>query len=1002
MRSSYIIAAATAAFVCVTAWTSPAREKKTLRATPVAVPPVIDGDLSDPAWRTAGVTGDFVLEDTGNPASQQTQVYALSDRDRLYLAFRCAEPKTDRIRATAKRDNSSVWGDDCIEFNFDPAGGIGQIYTLKVNSIGTKELELRERGYVNPSAIRTAARVGRGEYAIEVALPFSAFRITRAPGAEMRWRINFERLRTVEGTNEDDDWQYTAGDWANPEVYGQLTIPGGPVAIEAVGHPPLSAGRPSGAFAQLVNRSGAARELSVSLTELTGGKERRWQQKVRLAGGQRKRVPLTFAATSSGPRTYGWAVRDRRSGALLYSLERTTDVAKAFNAYVLYHRREVLVDVDTQAWGELPRDATVNVELMPSGGRKPRCAARAKILRDQHTAYASLNVGELPAGRYEVRAVARNRSGRRLSPVLSETVTWPAAPRPAGAGLKALNNLVTELLHVGPSAGAEQSFTFTSPREGWVFFASEGSVPAAGSIRVSLDGESPGEIIAHRPSQRGPVEVMRLLPAGKHTLSVISVGGARLRSLVVRAIPELLYCQFQANPHVSEYGPYDWSFLEKHVLPHCTTVIGGAAPEYAPYIEQWKRMGRHWIVGCGVSGLTGDTQLTADEVEKDWSDSPGFQDPRLDGVIADEFFGGESEKYAAWTEALRRILHDPRFKGKTFYPYCGNMFEGRASREFIQVAMDAGSRFAWERYFPEQPTEAQARAHLARYLRDDMLAWRKAQPGAAQHMIVCFGYLSQPPESLNINPGADYKVWMDMQFNMLANDPAFEGLYGVMEYLSSYADEENVRWAARLYRHYCIEGHTTPLMSDPYLLPHLKNPDFDHGLDGWKVTAAEPGSISAKSMDGYSWLEGRYPETTQGNTFLWMKRSGRGPNTVAQSIKGLQPGRLYSLKMYTGDYQDLALEQKHAVSIKLDGVEVLQGKSFQHVFPNCYSHNYGPYNTQHHAWMNYHWRVFRASAPQAKITLSDWASERDPGGPIGQELMFNFVEVQPYLGEQKD
>jgi hypothetical protein len=999
VRNSCVVVTAAVAFLCASSCASPARGTKTLRATPVAAPPVIDGDLSDPAWQTAGVSGNFVREETGEPASQPTLVYALSDRDHLYLAFRCTEPKPDNLRASAKRDNSSVWGDDCVEFNFDPSGGIGQIYTLKVNSIGTKEFELRGRGHVNPAAVRTAARVGRAQYTVEVALPFSALHITRSREVGMRWRINFERLRTVEGDEEDDDWQYTAGDWANPEVYGQLAIPGGPVVVEAVGHRPLSAGRPSGAFALLANRSGLARDVSVSLTEVTGGKERRWQHPVRLAGAQSRRVPLDFVALSSGVRTYRWVVRDRRSDALLYSLERSIEVAKAFNVFVLYHRRELLADVDTQAWGELPRDATVNVELMPSGTRKPRANARAEILREQHLAHAALKVGDLPAGTYEVRVIARSRSGRRLAPVLSEAVTWPAPPRPAGAGagLKALNNLVTELLHVAPSAVAEQSFTFTNPREGWVFFASEADVPAAGAVRISLDGDAPGEIIAHRSSQRGPVEAMRFLPAGKHTLAVVSHGGARLRSLVVRAIPELLYCQFQADPHVSEYGPYDWSFLEKHVLPHCTTVIGGAAPDYAPYIEQWKRMGQHWIVGCGVPGLSGDTPLTADEVEKDWSGSPGFQDPRLDGVIADEFFGGESEKYMAWTEAVRRILNNPRFKGKTFYPYCGNMFEGRGSREFIQVAMDAGSRFAWERYFPEQPTEAQARAYLARSLRDDMLAWRKAQPGEERHMIVCLGYLSQPPESLNINPGVNYEVWMDMQFNMLANDPAFEGLYGVMEYLSSYADEENVRWAARLYRHYCIEGHTTPLTSDPYLLHHLENPDFDHGLDGWKVAAAEPGSVTTKTMPGYSWLEGRYPETTQGNAFLWMKRSARGPNTVSQTIKGLQPGRLYSLKMYTGDYQDLALEQKHAVSIKLDGVEVLAGKSFQHVFSNCYNHNYGPYNTQHHAWMNYHWRVFRAAAPQARITISDWASGRDPGGPIGQELMFNFVEVQPYL-----
>ena len=49
-------------------------------------------------------------------------------------------------------------------------------------------------------------------------------------------------------------------------------------------------------------------------------------------------------------------------------------------------------------------------------------------------------------------------------------------------------------------------------------------------------------------------------------------------------------------------------------------------------------------------------------------------------------------------------------------------------------------------------------------------------------------------------------------------------------------------------------------------------------------------------------------------------------------------------------------------------------------------------------YMNYHWRVFRAKGKTAKLTVSDWVSDTEPGGPVGQELMFNFIEVQPYIG----
>ena len=97
-----------------------------------------------------------------------------------------------------------------------------------------------------------------------------------------------------------------------------------------------------------------------------------------------------------------------------------------------------------------------------------------------------------------------------------------------------------------------------------------------------------------------------------------------------------------------------------------------------------------------------------------------------------------------------------------------------------------------------------------------------------------------------------------------------------------------------------------------------------------------------------------------------------------------------------GDFSDLSIKRKHALTIALAGAEVLPGKSFQHVFANCYSHHWGPFDDQHRAWMNYHWVVFRATHTEAGLHLSDWASDREPGGPIGQELMMNFVEVQPY------
>ena len=134
-----------------------------------------------------------------------------------------------------------------------------------------------------------------------------------------------------------------------------------------------------------------------------------------------------------------------------------------------------------------------------------------------------------------------------------------------------------------------------------------------------------------------------------------------------------------------------------------------------------------------------------------------------------------------------------------------------------------------------------------------------------------------------------------------------------------------------------------------------------------------------------------------GDTFLWMKRSEKGPNTFSQTIKDLEPGRLYSLKMFSCDYNDLIhpkakkLEEalKFSGSVMLEGVEVDAKRSFAEM----YSSSPEP---KIPVWITYHWKVFRAKSTTAKVIVSDWQSEKDPGVSFGQEQTFNFLEIQPY------
>ena len=134
-----------------------------------------------------------------------------------------------------------------------------------------------------------------------------------------------------------------------------------------------------------------------------------------------------------------------------------------------------------------------------------------------------------------------------------------------------------------------------------------------------------------------------------------------------------------------------------------------------------------------------------------------------------------------------------------------------------------------------------------------------------------------------------------------------------------------------------------------------------------------------------------------GDTFLWMKRSEKGPNTVSQTIKDLQPGRLYSMKMLSCDYNDLVnpkakkLEEatRFIGSVEIEGGNVDAKRSFSEM----YSSNPEP---KIPVWITYHWKVFRAKGTTANLIVSDWTSAKEPGNTFGQEQTFNFLEIQPY------
>lgn len=236
-------------------------------------------------------------------------------------------------------------------------------------------------------------------------------------------------------------------------------------------------------------------------------------------------------------------------------------------------------------------------------------------------------------------------------------------------------------------------------------------------------------------------------------------------------------------------------------------------------------------------------------------------------------------------------------------------------------------------------------------------------------------------------------------------------------------DEETVRFFSALLRHYAIEGNTELFRDDPYILPHVTNPDFEDGLNGWTLepatapSAHRVGSIAAVRLQSLGRAEGRAYTSNPadwdvGDCALLTPRSAAAPNKFSQQLKALQPGRLYSLRFFTANYKDFVTGRgtpwpwpteegphhyRHAVSVDIRGVEMVDEKSFQSLQGHHPGSTIGPFHYNNVFCVNYHQRVFRATDQTATLTFSDWKTAQDAGGLEGEELLWNFIEVKPYF-----
>ncbi|MFH0795827.1 MAG: hypothetical protein V2A65_02075, partial [Candidatus Omnitrophota bacterium] len=571
-----------------------------------------------------------------------------------------------------------------------------------------------------------------------------------------------------------------------------------------------------------------------------------------------------------------------------------------------------------------------------------------------------------------------------------------------GSG-RALNNFVTELLNISQFADdAMQTFTFENPRDGWVFSVLTADFQKEEDHAWVLlgSGQELRSIltVSGANKKQEKAETMRYLPAGKYTLAVGTQGQTKLKNVIVRAVPEMQFYRYPIFKTKRFYRAdinLDWDFMRRHILPNINVIVGVDTLNNVKTALDWKKTGGKWIAQCNVPKyLPEDGMPTVDEAYKFWAQGD-LENPLVDGLIADEFtiahLPEQQRKFEVYCAAIRQINDNPLYQGKMFYPFIG-LGQARYFQSTFRHISGFGFKMALERYLNEMPSREQAVNMIAQLYDLDMEPFLEINTAPQKHIIHYFCPNNQLQTSLCVDVLSDvnFKAFLDMQFNYLANAPACAGLYGLGPWVCEYADEETIRWMAKLYRHYCIEGKRGMLSRDTYELTHLRNADFAKGLEDWNVSPAEEGCIKATTIPEMPRIEFRAGYVTDKGECLWLKRSAKAPNRFSQMVRNLTPGRLYSLKFFTYDLQGLEMEPEkfHALSVVMDNADVLKDIEPHVQWRNAQTNE---------KCLNQHYYLFRAKSGTCKLTISDWVDEKNQGGPAGQEIVYDFVQIQPYL-----
>ena len=192
--------------------------------------PEIDGKLES-IWKTATPLGSFKAWKT-RKLKQRTVGFIGYFDGSLYIAFVCRENKMNALISAAKKNDSVIYGDDCVEVFIDSNNDLKTYYQFQVNSLGVyadKKCMINDSGNVfkskkwNAKGLKVSVRRYKDRWIAEIKLPLSAMDIKWTPSLIIG--ANF--TRDEKPYSEISTWVSMGDTFHNPKEFGRLWFEGG-------------------------------------------------------------------------------------------------------------------------------------------------------------------------------------------------------------------------------------------------------------------------------------------------------------------------------------------------------------------------------------------------------------------------------------------------------------------------------------------------------------------------------------------------------------------------------------------------------------------------------------------------------------------------------------------------------------------------------------------------------------------------------------------------------